>query len=561
MCFLSSVSSDSYAQVISPENTAGCVEPIAQSTSDAFSFLPSESYTAFAATLGPENVIGTITFTRFNVFNMDDKKESNPLFRLANNIHFVSRESVIREQLLVMEGGAYNTTHLAESERLLRNLDFIYDARVRAWRVCGGIVDIEVITRDTWTLELSASASRSGGDTSYTFGVGDSNIFGLGKEVALYYDNDPDRSGVTGVYRDPAVLGSRWNLDLTLSDNDDGYFRNLAVERPFFSIDESWSAGGYVTEGKLEEANWFRGDEVSEFNQEYQRFSVYGGRALDEEHHHKVDRLLYGFAYETNEFSFSDSDIPPAQLPQDRDYAFPFIGIESIEDEYTKVRNMNYLGRTEDVYIGERYRGTVGWSDENYGATQNQIALQGSYGNTLLSDDSRLWSVDMWLSGFWSPDQQAFENLWWSGHTSYHHRQAHNWTFFTEARIDFTDGLTDDRQVVLGGDTGLRGYERNYQVGDRSFVISLEERYYSEWHPFRLFRVGAAAFLDVGRAWYDDRDNGSNDGVLADVGIGIRLNSSRAQKSRVIHIDLAFPLVTDSDVDSVQLLFRVRERF
>ena len=558
---LSSLSSISHAQATSPENTASCVGPTSQSTSDEFSFLPSESYTAFAATLGPEYVVGTITVRRFNVFNPEDREEDHPLYRLANKIHFVSRESVVREQLLVGEGESYNATHLAESERLLRDLDFIYDARVRAWRVCGNVVDIEVITRDTWTLELSASASRSGGDSSYTFGIGDGNIFGTGKEVAFYYDNDPDRSGVTGVYRDPAVLGSRWRLDLTLSDNDDGYFRNLAVERPFFSIDQSWSAGGYLTEGKLEEANWFRGDEVSEFNQEYQRFGAYGGRALDEEHHHKVDRLLYGFAYETNEFSFSDSNIPPAQLPQDRDYAFPFIGIESIEDEYTKVRNMNYLGRTEDVYIGERYRGTVGWSDENYGATQDQIALHGSYGNTLLVDESRLWAVNTWLSGFWSPGQQAFENLWWTSHTSYHHRQAHSWTFFAEARVDFTDGLTDDKQVVLGGDTGLRGYERNYQVGDRSFVISLEERYYSDWHPFRLFRVGAAAFLDVGRAWYDDRDNGSNDGVLADVGIGLRLNSSRAQKTSVIHIDLAFPLVTDNDVDSVQLLFRVRERF
>jgi hypothetical protein len=357
------------------------------------------------------------------------------------------------------------------------------------------------------------------------------------------------------------VLGSRWKLGLTLSDNDDGYFRNLSVERPFFSIDESWSAGGSLSQGKLEEANWFRGDEVSEFDQEYEIYQAFGGLALDDEHHHKVSRLLYGVHYETNEFSFSDSSIPPAELPQDRDYAFPFVGIESTENEYQKVTNMNYLGRTEDVYVGERYRATVGWSDEHFGATRNQVALQGSYGNTLMADGTRLWSADSWLGGYWSPSAQAFENLWWTVHTRYHHRQGDKWTFFTEGRIDITDGLTDDKQVVLGGDTGLRGYERNYQVGDRSFVISLEERYYSDWHPFRLFRVGAAAFLDVGRAWYDDRDNGSNDGVLADVGIGLRLNSSRAQKTSVIHIDLAFPLVKDNDVDSVQLLFRVRERF
>ena len=128
-------------------------------------------------------------------------------------------------------------------------------------------------------------------------------------------------------------------------------------------------------------------------------------------------------------------------------------------------------------------------------------------------------------------------------------------------RLDYTDGLTLDNQLTLGGSNGLRGYDRNYQVGDRAFVFNLEQRYYSDWHPFRLLRVGYAAFFDVGRAWFGGRDNGSNGDVLANAGIGLRLNSSRAEKGSVIHIDLAFPFMHDDDVDDVQFLITVKDRF
>src|SRR5256885_12903468 len=56
-------------------------------------------------------------------------------------------------------------------------------------------------------------------------------------------------------------------------------------------------------------------------------------------------------------------------------------------------------------------------------------------------------------------------------------------------------------QLVLGGDTGLRGYPRNYQTGDRRVLLNVERRVYTDWYPFRLIRVGGAVFYDWGRAW------------------------------------------------------------
>jgi hypothetical protein len=37
-----------------------------------------------------------------------------------------------------------------------------------------------------------------------------------------------------------------------------------------------------------------------------------------------------------------------------------------------------------------------------------------------------------------------------------------------------------------------------YQAGERRSLLSVEERFFTDFYPWRLFRMGYAAFLDVG---------------------------------------------------------------
>jgi len=529
--------------------------------SDDFRFTASSEHETLAGEVPQGSVIGSIRIRRLNVFDPQDAAENNWFYTTANDFHSLTREYVVRDHLLVTEGDNYNLARLREAERILRDLKFIYDASVRPWRLCGDVVDIEVITRDIWTFTPTVSFSRSGGTNSYGVGLRDTNFLGSGKQIVLAAEQDEERSGTTFIYSDPALFGSRWRLKLGLTDNDDGYDRSIFLVRPFFSVYEQWSAGTFLRQNELEEKIWFRGDEVAEFDHQSELYRVFGGIARDTKKDGRVGRWLFGYHYETNDFDYSDSNIPPPVLPRERDYSYPFFGYQSVEDKYSEVKNINYLGRTEDFFVGERYQWTLGWSGEGLGASRDQLALAARYGNTLLSNVDHLWTVDTSVDGFWNIDDENFENLWWTTATRYHLKQSDKWALFGRLRVDYTDGLTADKQLTLGGSNGLRGYDRNYQTGDRAFVLNVEERYYSDWHPFRLVRVGAAAFVDVGRAWFNNRDNGSNGDVLANVGIGLRLNSSRAQKGSMVHIDLAFPLMKDDDVDSVQFLVTVKNTF
>ena len=112
---------------------------------------------------------------------------------------------------------------------------------------------------------------------------------------------------------------------------------------------------------------------------------------------------------------------------------------------------------------------------------------------------------------------------------------------------------------MLGGDSGLRGYPLRYQVGDRRFLISLEERYFSDLYVMKLLRVGGAVFVDVGRSWFPSNPSRKEFGVLGDVGIGLRLESTRTPSGNLIHIDLAVPLVDGQRVKGLQLLLSVQQ--
>jgi len=84
--------------------------------------------------------------------------------------------------------------------------------------------------------------------------------------------------------------------------------------------------------------------------------------------------------------------------------------------------------------------------------------------------------------------------------------------------------LDVDNQVLLGGDNGLRGYPLRYQDGTAQALWTIEQRFFSDWYPFRLFRVGAAAFFDMGRIWGNAPLAAPSLGLLKDAGFGLRFS-------------------------------------
>jgi len=121
--------------------------------------------------------------------------------------------------------------------------------------------------------------------------------------------------------------------------------------------------------------------------------------------------------------------------------------------------------------------------------------------------------------------------------------------------------LDADTQVLLGGDSGLRGYPLRYQAGTGRWLFTAEQRMFSNWFPFQLFNVGGAMFFDMGGVTGRDPLGSDPQGVLKDVGVGLRFGNSRSALGNVLHVDFAFPLDGDSSIKNMQILVETKARF
>jgi hemolysin activation/secretion protein len=179
----------------------------------------------------------------------------------------------------------------------------------------------------------------------------------------------------------------------------------------------------------------------------------------------------------------------------------------------------------------------------------------------------QLVTFEGWLDGYYDLDDHRGENLALEALVSYRYQHARAWSLLVRGSAGAARHATLDQQLLLGGEFGLRGYPNRYQIGDRRFLVTVEERYYSNLYPLRMFRLGAAAFLDVGRAWYQDEApawlpqerHGDHFGVLANAGLGLRMESTRTRGDVILHLDVAFPLRDGPGVRSVEVTFTAKQ--
>lgn len=504
-------------------------------------------------------VIGKIDIDNHNIFDERDARERNGLYRLANHLHIRTKRSTIKAQLLFASGEKYSARKLAETERTLRLLSYIYDARVVPVRYAGGKVDIKVITKDVWTLSPGVSFGRAGGTNSTSFNLQDTNFLGWGKTLQVSRNSSVDRTSNTVAWSDPNVFGSRWTAAGAYVGSSDGTERVVQVAQPFYSLDAPWSAKITAVSFDRTTSRYNLGDVVDQFNDNEASYELSGGVSSG-----LIDgwtkRLTFGVRYDRNIFLPTPLSATPAkQLPPDRTLSYPFVGFDIIEDRYKKVGDENQIGRTEDVYFGTEVSGEVGLSNSAFGADRNAIMLVAHLLRGFeIGDLQQLFMTSNFSSRI--EDGRA-RNLIADVGGKYYWRWRPDWLLYAAVSGTVTDSLDPDLQLLLGGDNGLRGYPLRYESGTSRALLTVEQRVYTDWYPFRLVRVGGAIFADVGRTWGTGVIGNSDPGLLRDVGFGFRLGNTRSGLGNVLHIDFAFPLNNIAGIQKFQFLVQTMQSF
>jgi hemolysin activation/secretion protein len=132
---------------------------------------------------------------------------------------------------------------------------------------------------------------------------------------------------------------------------------------------------------------------------------------------------------------------------------------------------------------------------------------------------------------------------------------------FLRFHLDLGRELSPGEEFFLGGESGIRGYPTKLQSGDKRILLNLEQRYYTNWHVFQLYYLAALIFTDVGRAWTTGDPSSGTQGVLKDIGFGLRAGSSRSSTDNVIQLDVAFPLDRNDQMDSYQVVVKASGNF
>lgn len=502
--------------------------------------------------------IGEIRIVPENIFDVADPREDNRLFRLANRLHIRTRPRVISRQLLFHTGDRYDRRLLDESERILRSNRYLYDAWIRPVAFRDGRVDIEVRTRDVWTLLPGFSFERKGGKNATSIDVKETNLLGLGSELGIARKSTAERTTDSLRFSDAHLFGTWLSTEIELADTSDGSRRNVFLDRPFYALDTRWAAGVRFAEEERIDSLVAVGTIALRFRATTKSFRLTGGwsRGL---RHGFAWRFLLGAERDESRFSPPPEGTAGLPVPADRVLAYPFAGFELLEDDFETAKNRDQIDRTEDFFLGTRLRATLGRASPRFGSDRSAWPFSASFGKGGRFGDRWTVTIDGSFEGRIEHGSARDTNL--GAVARVYRRLSRKWLFFASLAGTRWIDPDDDHQTLLGGDNGLRGYPQSYQAGDRKLLVTVEQRYYTEWYPFRLFRVGGAIFFDAGRAWGGNVSGLPDPGPLRDAGVGLRIGNARSGLGNVTHVDVAFPFDGDPSIDRVQLLVVTKQSF
>ena len=490
-------------------------------------------------------VISRVTIRGTDIFDVETKTYLDKFpYSWINALHIQTRDFVIRAQLLFKEGDRLDPFLLRETERNLRALDFIRAARISTFPQRDGTVALVVHVNDSWTTEPRLSIEGSNGVDEIEVGFREKNFFGLGKSVGFSYNDGPDFTEREFSYSDPAIFQSRWKGTAKYIDKTDGQDREVLIERPFYSADTPWSSrASHVRTEELQKE--FEDDvQISEFRQTKEvsqvaaAVKVGGGRTL-------VNHVGLRYKRENRFFDRTAETSAERAIPERNRFQTVFLDYEAIENRFIETTHLEKMTRIEDVNLGPVLRLSPGFSPRSVTGRDDTSEFEASYEQRFLISNLDLFEFKAKLGQrqtFSSPENERYEvNL------KYYNRRLPRQTLVYNLRFDWGDELESDNRIELGSQNGLRAFEETEAVGDRSWVMNLEDRFFFIDELWNLVSVGGVACFDAGTAW--EKGESLSTRVRSAAGAGLRLGLTRSSNEIIVRVDVAYRLQRSATSD------------
>jgi len=481
-------------------------------------------------------IIDSIEIDNRDIYNTDDSAYSSFLFRLANSLHIVTKERIIRRELLLKKGDRFVPETAEETARNLRQRFPFNDAWVELERLDDNRLLLRVVTIDQWSLIGGLkSIDTDGGETDYQIGFEERNFLGHAQFWSFdYFVRETEDNYVTLELYEPRVLGRSYDFRWRYSNNPFFRYRALSGGRPFYNLAQRWAYGLTVSDGGGREERFLSNQQVAEWEDKSDLIDLYA--AYRRGPSYRKTTLSAGYTYlfrQLTDRSILDSTaFAPTEFPEDSVYHQLDAGIEHSRQRFIVEHRINGFDFNEDITLGETGGFTFGRAYrpglDGYHYNFINVLLeihQKIAGNIIMADYSR---------SFWYKAGTDTRRLTTLTLRAYNNQLP----FLTLAlRSQYASDKTDNPNgLVLGGKSGLRGYDKEYTSGDRVHVVNLEGRFYPGIEILSV-KIGGAVLSDFGRAWRKGQAIEFKDYYFS-AGVGLRFSLERLSRDEMVRIDL-----------------------
>lgn len=420
--------------------------------------------------------------------------------KAGNSLHVRTNKRLIRNKLLFKQNAPLEPLALVESERLLRQTEYILDTRivVDEYSTTEDSVDVVVIAKDIFSLGGSGSYSPSSG--SGRAAIRELNFLGQGHQLRSSYRFNmvaPRPWELTGEYTIENIGRTYISADLNYINQNYYQEKSAFLSRDFFATNTKYAGAvgvSWINERLLLPMG---PDDVTPpgfGNLGYTRRDFWLGRAFRFKSYNlgfePRGRLILGVRAIDTKFTET-----PTDNYQNNTLLLSSIGY-SVR-RYYKDRYLYGFGRTEDIPAGTRVSLTMG---QEFGQRENRRYIGTEFAFAKYAPSfgylfGRAAYSSFVTSSEWEQGVLELEALYF---TKLYERNNWKLRHYIMARTTYGINRNPEELISINNEEGLRGFRSEFLRGSRRMVVNYEANLYTPLSVFG-FRLATVAFADL--AW------------------------------------------------------------
>lgn len=451
-----------------------------------------------------------------------------------NTFHWLTREDVVRRELLLGVGSAYEQPRIDESERNLRALGVF--ALVRIVAVRGDAPDevgLLIYTRDLWSLRLETGFVGAGSTFRFTGQLSERNFLGRNKVLMLRTGIDPITASLGQVYSDPRIGGGDLSLMETFdailnreSGELEGTRGTAEVDLPIRDLRQDWSWSASAAYADFI-ARGLRGSDIATYRPDPDKGLAPCLVPARECMRQVWDDTSYAFRVaasyqrgvryrqtftvsanasnrkvaandETALRADQRADFARLMLPIARRQIYPGLGYGLWLPTYERYHDLGTFGQSETVRVGPELSASVGFPIKAFGSSTNSLKLSAA-ASYVLGDGDALGQLSLSSAARFEDgsvvDESLLAVLRGATPDCFLGRFVAYGSWFAQRRD------TTRATVTLGGDNGLRGHDSGALWAISGDRLRANFEYRTLPVVIESVHVGLVAFYDVGSVY------------------------------------------------------------